>query len=281
MEMTELFTNTLLLTTPIALIAIGELINERAGIINVGVEGTALIGALTAAIVSFYTKSPWMGIAAALGAGAGTGFLHSVWCIKFRANHVVSGIAINIIAMGMAGFIPQALWHSRGTSPHLPTIDINIIMVAMVVIVALCHFFLFKTPWGLRLRMVGEKPDAADVAGINVHRIRYLSTVVNGILCALSGVFLVNYTGIFTSGTVAGRGFIGLAAMVIGNYNPFGAFGGALLFGFVYGLQMSLQHFIPSQLALMLPYLLTVIVLAFFLKKSNVPKALGKPYVKE
>jgi len=281
MELVDLFTNTLLLTTPIALIAIGELINERAGIINVGVEGTALIGALVAAIAGSHTGSPWMGVAAALGAGAGTGLLHAVWCVKFRANHVVSGIAINIIALGMAGFVPQALWQSRGTSPPLSTVNTWVIVVAMVVIVALCHLFLFKTPWGLRLRMVGEKPDAADAAGINVYKIRYLSTVANGVLCALAGVFLVNYTGIFTSGTVAGRGFIGIAAMVVGNYNPFAAFGGALLFGLVYGLQMSLQHFIPSQLALMLPYLLTVAVLAFFLKRSNVPKALGKPYVKE
>ena len=281
MELVDLFTNTLLLTTPIALIAIGELINERAGIINVGVEGTALIGALVAAIAGSHTGSPWMGVAAALGAGAGTGLLHAVWCVKFRANHVVSGIAINIIALGMAGFVPQARWQRRGTSPPLSTVNTWVIVVAMVVIVALCHLFLFKTPWGLRLRMVGEKPDAADAAGINVYKIRYLSTVANGVLCALAGVFLVNYTGIFTSGTVAGRGFIGIAAMVVGNYNPFAAFGGALLFGLVYGLQMSLQHFIPSQLALMLPYLLTVAVLAFFLKRSNVPKALGKPYVKE
>ncbi len=277
----HLLLSTLRMATPVALIALGETFSERAGVINVGVEGTATLGALVAALVSFYTQDPLLALFAALGAGAFAGALHAHWCIRWRANHVVSGIGINILVGGLAMFITAMLWRTRGTSPAAPRIDAWIIAIAALVIIVLSQVFLFRTRWGLRLRVVGEKPEAADTAGVNVHRTQYLYTILNGVLCGLAGAFFFNNLGRFTLGMVGGRGFIGIAAMVIGNYSPLGGLGAALLFGFVDALQMRLQAYIPSQFSIMLPYLLTVVVLAAFIRRANVPAALGRHYVKQ
>lgn len=276
-----LLLSTLRLATPVALIALGETFSERAGIINVGVEGTATLGALVVALISFYTRSPWLALFAALVAGGLAGALHALWCIRWRANHVVSGIGINILVGGLAMFITGAVWGWRGTSPSAPTLNPWIIVIAGFVIICVAQVYLFRTRWGLRLRVVGEKPEAADTAGVNVHLTQYFYTILNGVLCGLAGAFFFNNLGRFTFGMVGGRGFIGIAAMVIGNYSPLGGLGAALLFGFVDALQMRLQAHIPNQFSIMLPYLLTVIVLAAFIRRANVPAALGRHYVKQ
>jgi ABC-type uncharacterized transport system permease subunit len=272
---------TLRLATPIALIALGETYSERSGIINVGVEGTALLGALVSSLVAYYTGNPWIAMLASVTAGGLAGGLHALWCIRFRANHVVSGIAINILVGGLALFITSALWGYRGTSPSSTPLNTWYIVGMMFVLVFLSQIFIFRTRWGLRLRVVGEKPEAADTAGINVHRTRYVYTILNGMLCGLAGAFFFNNVTRFTSGMVGGRGFIGIAAMVVGNYSPVGALGAALLFGFIDALQMRLQTYIPSQFSIMLPYLITVLVLAFLIKRAQVPAALGQHYVKQ
>jgi len=206
------------------------------------------------AVISTGIGSP----SAAIIAGGLAGALHATWCIRFRANHVVSGIGINILIFGLALFITSAVWNWQGTSPSAPTLNYWYIVGATFVLVILAQVFIFRTRWGLRLRVVGEKPEAADTAGINVHRTRYVYTIVNGMLCGLAGAFFF-----------------------IGNYSPVGALGAALLFGFVEALQMPLQQYIPNQIALMLPYLLTVIILAVFIKRAQVPAALGQHYVKQ
>jgi len=272
---------TLRLATPIALVALGETYSERVGIINVGVEGTTVLGGLVSALVAYLTGSPWIALVAAVLSGGLAGALHALWCIRFRANHVVSGIGINILIAGLALFVTTAVWGWRGTSSYSDTLNSWYIVGAMFVIIVLSQIFIFHTKWGLRLRVVGEKPEAADTAGINVHRTRYIYTIVNGMLCGLAGAFLFNNVGRFTSGMVGGRGFIGIAAMVIGNYTPVGALGAALLFGFIDALQMRLQTYIPSQFSIMLPYLITVLVLAFLIKRAHVPAALGKHYIKQ
>lgn len=277
----HLVLRTLRLATPIALIALGETFSERVGIINVGVEHTATLGALVAALVAYFTGSPWLALVAAVIGGGLAGGLHALWCIRFRANHVVSGIGINILIFGLALFITSAVWNWRGTSPSAPTLNYWYIVGAMFVLIFASQIFIFRTRWGLRLRVVGEKPEAADTAGINVHLTRYVYTIVNGMLCGLAGAFFFNSVTRFTAGMVGGHGFIGIAAMVIGNYSPVGALGAALLFGFVEALQMPLQQYIPNQIAIMLPYLLTVVVLAFFIKRAQVPAALGKHYIKQ
>jgi simple sugar transport system permease protein len=284
--LSEIFTLQLVLAalrlaSPIALVALGETFSERAGVINVGVEGTAVLGALVAALVAYFTGNPWVALIAALASGGLAGALHAAWCIRFRANHVVSGIGINILVAGLALFITSSVWGWRGTSAAAPTMSTWYITGAAFLLVFMFQIFLMNTKWGLRLRVVGEKPEAADTAGIEVHRTRYIYTILNGVLCGLAGAFFFNSVGRFTSGMVGGRGFIGIAAMVVGNYNPVGALGAALLFGFIDALQMRLQSFIPSQFSIMLPYLLTVIALAFFIRRANVPAALGKHYVKQ
>ncbi|MGC9530529.1 MAG: ABC transporter permease [Candidatus Bipolaricaulaceae bacterium] len=277
----DLFIAALRLAAPIALVALGETYSERTGVINIGVEGMTLAGALTAAVVAHFTGSPWVALLGAMGMGAVLGATHATWCVYLRSDHVVAGAAINLLVMGFALFLTRVIWGWRGASASVPALNPWILVGAGVAVVMLSQIYIFRTPWGLRLRVVGEHPKAADTAGINVYRTQVAYTVLNGALCGLAGAFLVNNLGRFTDGMVGGRGFIGIAAMVMGNYRPIPALLAAYLFGFVDALQMRLQEFIPSQFSLMLPYILTVIVLAGFLGKAQVPKALGKPYVKE
>lgn len=277
----DLFLSALRLATPIALVALGETFSELAGVINVGVEGTTLAGALLTAIVAFYTGSPGLALLAALAVGAFLGLVHATWAVYLRADHVVSGVALNLLVSGVALFSTRILWGWRGTSPAATTLNPWIFVILCVVLVALSQVYIFRTPWGLRLRVVGEHPQAADTAGINVNRTRLVYTMLNGALCGLAGAFLFNNLGRFTDGMVGGRGFIGIAAMVVGNYRPLPALAAAYFFGLVDALQMRLQTYIPSQFSIILPYLLTVVVLAGFLGRANVPKALGKPYLKE
>lgn len=276
-----LLKNGLKFTAPIGFIAIGETISERAGIINVGVEGTALMGALGTAWTTFITGNPWIGILGGLTVGGALGLLHGIWCIRWRANQIVSGIAINIVAIGLAYIIPSTVWGWRGTSVYLPRASVWVLIGLLFVIIAVVQYFLFKTLWGLRLRTTGDRPEAVDIAGWDVHRTRYMAVLLNGILCGLAGGFFMSYTGRFTEGMVGGRGYMGIAAVVVGGYVPVWAFGASMLFGFVFALQMKLQQFIPSQFALMLPYIVTVLALAGFLGEVEVPNALGKSYIRE
>ncbi len=277
----DLFLSALRLATPIALVALGETFSELSGVINVGVEGTVLAGALVTAIVAYFTGSPTLALFSALAVGAFLGLLHAAWAVYLRADHVVSGVAVNLLVSGGALFSTRILWGWRGTSPSATIMNPWIFVALSVLLVCLAQIYLFRTPWGLRLRVVGEHPHAADTAGINVNRTRLLYTILNGVLCGLAGSFLFNNLGRFTEGMVGGRGFIGIAAMVVGNYRPLPALAAAYFFGLVDALQMRLQTYIPSQFSIILPYLLTVVVLAGFLGRANVPKALGKPYLKE
>jgi simple sugar transport system permease protein len=227
-------------------------------------------------MVNFYTGNPWMGLLASIIAGAIFGWLHAIWCIRFLANQIVSGIAINILVMGLGYFSTSVMWGWRGTSASAATLNIWVIVGFMFAAILMSQIFIFRTRWGLRLRVVGELPEAADTVGINVARTRYIYTILNGAFCGLAGAFFFNNLGRFTAGMVGGRGFIGIAAMVVGNYIPLRVLGAAFFFGFIDALQMRLQAFIPSQFSIMLPYLLTVIVLAGFMGRTNVPKALGK-----
>ncbi len=276
----SIFVRGLGLATPIALVAMGETISERAGVINVGVEGTTLVSAL---ITSWVTLSlnVYLGIIAGIIGGACLGFVHAYWCIRWKANQIVSGIAINIIALGLASVIPAAFGGSQGTWSGIPTINSWIIVGLMLGIVVVVQIVLYKTLWGLRLRTAGDMPEAVDVAGADVHRIRYTATILNGLLCGLAGVWLVSYSAQFTDGIVGGRGFMGIAATVVGGYVPIWAFGSSFLFGFAFSLQFTLQNFIPSQFAQMLPYIVTIVVMAGLLGEIEVPKSLGKHYERE
>jgi ABC-type uncharacterized transport system permease subunit len=288
-----LFAAAIRMATPIALAALGGIFSERVGVVNIGLEGMMLMGAFSGVIVSYYTSNPWLGILSAIMVGGFLGLIHAFLTVTLKGNQIVSGTGINILALGFTAFASEVVWGSRGASAsvaslgviHLPIIsDIPIIgdilgshtplVYLMVVLVILAQVFLFKTSFGLRLRAVGEHPAAADTAGINVFKMKYIGIVVSGMLAGLGGVFLsLAHLSMFSYGMTGGRGFIALAAMIFGGWIPLGAFGASFLFGLTDALQMRLQSMgiLPPQIILMLPYIITVIVLAGVVRKTKPP----------
>ena len=297
-----LFAATLRMATPIAYGALGGIFSERAGIVNIGLEGMMLTGAFTGVTASFFSGNPWFGVLAAVLAGGLLGLLHGVITIRFAGNQVVSGTGINIFALGFTAYMSQVLWGSRGASESvqgLPEIripllaDIPIIgdiigthtplVYVMIILTVISYIVLFKTPFGLRIRAVGERPDAADTAGINVYKTKYLSVIISGMLAGLGGAFLsLGQLTLFVWGMSGGRGFFALAAMIFGKWMPFGAFGASVMFGFADALQMRLQALglLPPQIILALPYILTVAILAGVVGRA-IPPSNYKPYLNE
>ncbi|MBM7614054.1 ABC transporter permease [Alkaliphilus hydrothermalis] len=243
---------TLRSATPLIITAIGGLISERSGIINIALEGKMLIGAFTAVVVSYYTGNPWFGVLGAIVAGGLMALIHGIVSIKYKANQVVSGTAINILAGGLTVFLLQIIFGVAGTSPQVAKLPswgrFHPLVYFAILLVFLTHYVIYYTPWGLRLRAVGEHPSAADTVGINVIRMRYIAVVISGMLAGLAGAALsIGGLNVFVKGMTTGRGFIALAAMIFGKWTPIGALGASLLFGFADALQMRLQGIgIPS-----------------------------------
>jgi len=297
-----LFAATLRLATPIAYGSLGGLFSERAGIVNIGLEGMMLMGAFAGVTVSYFTGNPWLGVLGAILAGGFLGLVHGLVTVKFAGDQVVSGTGINIFALGFTAYMSQVIWGSRGASEsvqELPTISIPLLkdipivgeiigthtplVYLMIIITVVSYIILFKTPLGLRIRAVGERPEAADAAGVNVFKTKYLCLIISGMLAGLGGAFLsLGHLNLFALGMTGGRGFIALAAMILGKWMPFGAFGASVLFGFADALQMRLQALglLPPQIILTIPYILTIAVLAGVVGKA-IPPSNYKPYVKE
>lgn len=298
---TTVFAAAFRMATPLIFAALGGIFSERSGVVNIALEGMMLIGAFTAMFVTYHTGLPWVGVLGAIAAGALIGLLHAVFCIRYRANQVVTGTAINIFAGGLTVFLLRYFFGAAGTSPSVNTIaDITIpvlnripwigrvigrqnplVYLALIAVVVV-HIILYKTPWGLRLRAVGEHPRAADTVGVNVFRMRYLAVIISGSLAGLGGTYLsIAHLSRFSEGMTAGRGFIALAAVIFGKWTPFGALGACLFFGYADALQMRLQDVgIPTQFMNMLPYILTIVALVGFVGKAVGPKASGQPYIK-
>ena len=293
------------MATPLVYASLGGLFSERAGVVNIGLEGMMLIGAFSGVLTTFYISNPWLGVLAGVLAGGLIGLVHGIVTVKFAGNQVVSGTGINLFALGFTAYMSQTIWGSRGASQSvqgLGTITIPLLrdvpvignaldtlfsqtplVYIMFLVVVISYIVLLKTPWGLRIRAVGEHPAAADTAGINVYRTKYLCLVLSGMLAGLGGVFLsLGQLNLFVLGMTGGRGFIALAAMILGGWKPFGALGASLFFGLAYALQMRLQSIglLPAQIVLAIPYILTVVVLAGFVRK-RVPPSDYKPYSKE
>jgi ABC-type uncharacterized transport system permease subunit len=297
-----LFAAALRMATPIAYASLGGIFSERVGVINIGLEGIMLTSAFTGVAVSYYTGNPWLGVLAALLVGGLLGFFHAVLTVKFVGDQIVSGTGINIFAMGFTAYMSQVIWGSRGASSSVPGLkavsipllkDIPIIgkilgthtplVYVMMLATVLSYIVLFRTPWGLRIRAVGEHPTAAETAGIDVLRMKYICVTVSGMLAGLGGAFLsLGHLNLFAWGMTGGRGFIAMAAMIFGKWMPFGALGASLLFGLADALQMRLQALglLPPQIILTIPYVLTVAVLAGVVGKATPPSDY-KPYVKE
>jgi general nucleoside transport system permease protein len=289
--MTELFSLSIIfssirLAVPLILAALGGLYSERAGVINIALEGLMLAGAFTAASVTYYLNSSWLGLLAGTLVGILVAAVHAIACIEFKANQVVSGIAINILFLGAPALISGALFASTGSTPHIP--KENLIPIAPIIIafllVPLTWYILNRTPFGLHLRAVGENPEAADSVGIDVKRVRYIALLLSGALAAIGGAYLaIGQASFFTRNMSAGRGFIALAALIFGKWRPVQTMLACLLFGLAEALSIQLQGEgnIPVQFIQIIPYLLTIIVLAGFIGRAKAPQALGRAYEKE
>ncbi|HEX8150286.1 MAG TPA: ABC transporter permease [Pyrinomonadaceae bacterium] len=279
------------LATPLLLAALGGMFSERAGVINIALEGLMLAGAFTAAAVTWWAGSPWVGLVSAVLAGAAIAGVHAVACIRYRADQVVTGTAINILMLGVPALLSGAFFLSSGSTPQVPRE--NLIpwtpIVIAVALVPLTYYVLYYTPFGLRLRAVGENPEAADAAGVSVKAMRYAAVLLSGALAGIGGAYLsIGQSSLFTRNMSAGRGFIALAALIFGKWRPVQTMLACLLFGFTEAVAIQLQgvHIfgdeeIPTQFVQIIPYVLTIVVLAGFIGTSRAPRALGIPYQKE
>jgi ABC-type uncharacterized transport system permease subunit len=302
--MSELFTIALLfsairLATPLIFAALGGLFSERSGVINIALEGLMLAGAFTAAVATYELHNPYLGLFCGMVAGGALAWIYAVACIRFQADQVVAGMAINFLMIGLPALISGAVYDSSGSTPQIDKADQlqqyfnNSISSASIIVFALvpiCWYVLYKTPFGLRLRATGENPEAADAAGVNVIRIRYICVVISGVLAAAGGAYLsIGQSSLFTRNMTAGRGFIALAALILAKWRPVPVLVACLFFGFMEALTIQMQGVvkmpsgedIPVQFIQIIPYVLTIIVLAGFIGLSRAPKALGIPYRKE
>jgi simple sugar transport system permease protein len=301
-NLTGMLSSSLVRATPIALAALCGVISERSAVINIGIEGIMLLGAQMAVIVGTLTDNLYAGLVTAILAGGLIAALHAFLVIRFKVDQIVSGVAINIFGTGVTSFISSRflakatdVLNNSGafpiiTVPGLSKIPIlgpmlfenNIIVYLAILLVILMHVVLFHTPWGLRTRAVGEHPKAADTLGVNVYLIRYVNVIVGGMIAGLGGAyFTIGSVGRFDEIMTAGKGFIGLAAMIFGKWNPIGAYASSLIFGFADSLQVKLQILrvpIPSEFLLMAPYIVTMIILTGVVGRAIPPAADGQPY---
>jgi ABC-type uncharacterized transport system permease subunit len=279
--------STVRMATPLLLAALGGLFSERSGVINIALEGLMLAGAFTSAVVTYYAGDPWIGLLAGIGAGIFISVIHAVACIQFDSDQVVTGTAINILMFGIPTLLSGALFGTTGSTPQIPRANLlpNAPVVIAFALVPIVWYVLYRTPLGLRLRAAGENPEAADTAGVSVSRLRYSGVLLSGALAAIGGAYLsIGQSSLFTRNMTAGRGFIALAALIFGKWRPVQTMLACLLFGFAEAVAIQMQGVIPHvrvEYIQIIPYVLTMIVLAGFIGASRAPRALGRPYVKE
>jgi ABC-type uncharacterized transport system permease subunit len=300
-DLVGMLASSLRMATPIALGALAGILCEKSGVVNIGIEGMMLAAAAFGFGANLFFKNIWVGVVAAILVGGVMAIVHALMCIRFKTDQIISGTAINILAVGASGFLRRAyLVKAYFVGQTLPIIPIPLlsqipvlgtllfrcqpIVYITLILVPVMYFVLFYTPWGLRTRAVGEHPRAADTVGVNVFKTRYINVIVAGMIAGLAGAwFSLETVGSFEDVMTGGKGFIALAAMIFGNWNPIGAFLGALLFGFADALQIKLQILnvpLPYQFLGMAPYLVTIIVLAGLIGRTTPPAADGKPYEK-
>jgi simple sugar transport system permease protein len=301
-----LLASTLRYATPLVFAAIGGMFSERSGVVNIGLEGMMLTGAFFGIWADDWGGSWIVGLLVAMAAGGAMALVHAFFSIHLRADQIVSGTAINFLALGITGFMFIAIYGDQGTPSEISRIpdvrlsnadtgwaatfgQLNLMIWLAALLLVVSYIVMFKTPIGLRIRSVGEHPKAADTVGISVFRVRYCAVVVSGMLAALGGAYLsFGFGGSFNENMTIGKGFIGLAAMIAGNWRPLPAFTICLLFGFSDGLGRRLQgsDLLPSvisspNLLSTLPYIITLIALVGIIGRSRPPASVGRPYVKQ
>jgi len=300
------------LAAPLIFTAIGGVFSERSGVVNIGLEGLMVFGAFTSIVFTltfgstFGQLTPWLAIVAAMVVGMLFSLLHAVASITFRADQTVSGVALNFLATGVTLFLVKLMYDKGQTDrisirfdktdipllSDIPIIgeilfaDVYVISYLAILVPFIVWYVLYKTPFGLRIRAVGEHPMAADTMGVNVTRIRYMGVLLSGAFAGIGGaIHAITVTNDFSHSTINGQGFMAIAAMIFGKWHPIGALGAALFFGLAQSLRVvggSLPFFseIPSVYLDILPYVLTIIALAGFIGRADAPKASGKPYIK-
>lgn len=290
---------TLMYSSPLVFGALGGVISERSGVVNIGIEGMMTIGAFVGTTVGFFSGNPWLGFLAAGLAGGVVGLLHAVASVSFRADQTISGIAINLICPGVSLFLCRLFFKGAAmsepvksklpklfsfSSGALKNLNIDVTAVLALALTAILWFFLYRTKWGLRIRSVGEHPAASESLGISVYRTRYLCVILSGVFAGFGGgVMTLDIITQFTSTAISGQGFIALAAVIFGKWTPFGAYGACLLFAFAQALTVVLgggNFAVPSEILAMLPYILTIVILILFVGRSVAPKEDGVPYEK-
>jgi len=304
LNLAGMLTSAVQLAVPITLGAFSGILCERAGVVNIAIEGMMLMSAMVGALMGSITDSAWLGLLFGVLSSVLLASLHAVLSIKYKIDQIISGTVINMFSAGMTAFLSQKFLQTRQELnnpamfgrieiPVLAEIPLlgpiffntNFFVYLMFALLIIIQVALFSTRWGLRVRSVGEHPKAADTLGINVIKTRYMAVLLGGLVAGLGGAFFtLGSVGRFDEGMTAGKGFIGLAAMIFGNYTPLGALGAGILFGFAdsIGSKLSLLgSLIPSTLMSTAPYIITMIVLAGFVGKGHVPAADGIPYTKE
>ena len=297
---------TLMYAAPLTFTALGGVISERSGVVNIGLEGMMTLGAFVAVGVTYYTNNPWLGFLCAGLASATLALMHAVASITFCANQTISGTALNFIGVGAALMLSRFAFDGATNTPPVPTklpkilawmngdpanpfystFNMDITVPISLFLAFLMWFILYKTKWGLRIRAVGEHPTAADTLGINVFQIRYICVILSGVLAGFGGAARsIAVVSSFTPTVISGHGFIALAAVVFGKWTPQGAVAACIMFGFAQALTVTMggsgsSFNIPSQLLAMIPYVLTIVVLVLFVGRASAPKADGLPYKK-
>lgn len=290
---------TVRMATVVLLAALGGMYSERVGVLNIGLEGMMLFGAFFGVLASHITQNAWIGLLGAIACGGLVGLMHAFASITLKANQVISSLAINMLATSLTVYMMVLLYGTASVSPRVPAIhpvaipvlsDIPVVGTLLfrhspvvyltVILVLVSRHLLYESPVGIRMRAVGEHPKAADTAGIDVNRTRYVGVVISGALAGLAGGYLsLALTSSFTRGMTGGRGFLALAAMIFGKRNPLGIMLACLLFGFVEAIQMRIQGLgVPTQLVQMMPYVVTMVVIAGAVGYARTPAALGKVY---
>lgn len=291
---------TLLYSTPMIFGALGGVLSERSGVINIGIEGMMTFGAFAGAAAGYYSGNPWIGVLCAALAGGVLALLHAVAAITCQADQTISGVAINLLGPALAVFFCRLAFDgstmSYPVANKLPKIfgsgaegiwanlNVDVMVVVALLFAVAMWFVLYRTKWGMRILAVGENPAAADTLGINVYKTRYACVILSGILAGIGGAMVtLGIVAQFTQTSIAGQGFIALAAVIFGKWKPMGAYRACLIFGFSQALTVVLGGgaiAVPTEILAMLPYVLTIVILILFVGKSVAPKADGVPYVK-
>jgi simple sugar transport system permease protein len=299
----SLIASMLVFATPLTFAAIGGMFSERSGVVNIGLEGMMLMGAFWGIWGADKTGSWIGGLVIGIISGGLLAVVHAVFAIHLRADQIVGGVAVNFLALGITGYFFVQLYHGNNVPTgisQIPDVNLtsnsnhgffseafghlNLMIWAVMALVVVSYFVMFRTPLGLRIRACGEHPRAADTVGINVYLLRYFSVILSGMLAAAGGAYLtIGFLGTYNENVTAGRGFIALAALIFGNWRPFGAFGAALLFGLSTAIAFRLPVYSDTAATLFqaLPYVITLIAVAGVIGRSTPPAAVGRPYVKQ